>query len=126
MKQRLASILNHRSLAAPLALLGVDIVFFSTTNPNRVPSALLIVGFLLVALSIYALLRLVLAIGSVYGLPVQGRGRRPALFLGVCAAVMLALQSLGELSLRDVIVLALLGLIAYVYTGYGRDSRVNK
>lgn len=114
--------LNHRHVAAAVALLGLDIVFFNLTNPSTAPSGLLIVGFVLVALSLYVLLRLILAVASVYGVPMRERGRRPALFIGVGLAIVVALQSLGELSLRDVVVLLLLTVIAYVYTTYGRRT----
>lgn len=109
-------------LLAGVVLAVLDIGFFSSTNPTKMPSGLLIVGFVLVALSIYALLRMLLGIASIYGLPLAEHGRRQALFLGGVCAVLVALQSLGELTLRDVVVLVLLALIAYLYTTYGRGA----
>jgi hypothetical protein len=100
-----------------------DIGFFNTTNPSKTPSGLLIVGFVLVALSVYAVLRILLVLATIYGLPLAQHGRRQALFLGGVCAVLVALQSLGELTLRDVVVLVLLTLIAYLYTTYGRGAR---
>lgn len=125
MKFNLVHQLKRRHSLAGLGLIGLDVAFFSLTNPEKVSSGLLIVGFLLVALSIYGLLRLVLAIASIYGLPLRDRGRRAALFLGVSCASAVALQSLGELTLRDEVVLALLSLLAYVYVSYGRPRPHN-
>lgn len=117
-----AHLLKRHLILAGLGLLGIDALFFNLTNPDKVPSVLLIVGFLLVALSIYVFLRLLLAVASMYGLPLHKRGRRAALFLGVSCAVAVALQSLGELTLRDNVVLALFSILAYIYTSYGRTS----
>ncbi len=113
---------KHRHVAAALALLLADCLFFTMTNPNQVPSALLIVGFVLVALSIYGLLRGFLAMLVFYGLPLGGHERRLALYIGLAVALGVALQSLGELSPRDIVVLSLLSVIAYVYTSYGRGK----
>ena len=123
MKHNLYIYLKQRQTLFGLGLIVLDVVFFNATNPNRVPSAFLIVGFVLAALSVYVLWRFLLAVASMYGLPLRDRGRRPAMFLGVASAVTLALQSLGELTLRDVVVLMLLSLIAYIYTSYGRATR---
>jgi hypothetical protein len=126
MKQRLTYHLKQRRTVIGLVLLALDGLFFSLTNPDKVPSVLLIVGFGLVALSIYYLFRLLLAVAAVYGAPLQDGGRRPALFLGISCSLAVALQSLGELTLRDLVVLALLTAIAYIYTSYGRASKREK
>lgn len=120
MTHKLPFKIKFRPAAAGLVLLVLDSLFFSMTNPNKVPSVMLIVGFLLVALSLYALLRLLLAGLSFYGLPVRSHGKRVALLLAISGSLAIALQSLGELTARDVLVLGLLSIIAYVYTSYGR------
>ena len=81
---------------------------------------MLIVGFVLVALSTYGLLRLCLAMLAFYGVPLKHKGRRIALLVGISCAISLALQSLGELTMRDVVVLTLLSGLAYIYMTYGR------
>ena len=112
-----------RQTVAGLVLVAADALFFTTTNPNKVASSVLIVGFVLVALTIYGLLRVMLAAAAFYGLPLKNRGRRIALLSGISTAIGVALQSLGELTLRDVIVLILLTGLVYVYTSYGRDQK---
>ena len=115
-----------RKTIAGLVLVVADSLFFTTTNPNKVASSVLIVGFVLVAFSIFGLLRLVLAAATFYGLPLQNRGRRVALLVGISMAIAVALQSLGELTLRDVVVLILLTGLIYVYTSYGHDQKRSK
>jgi hypothetical protein len=115
-----------RQTISGLVLVVADGLFFTTTNPNKVASSVLIVGFALVALTIYGLLRLLLAVATFYGLPLKNRGRRIALLIGISTAIGVALQSLGELTLRDVVVLILLTGLIYVYTSYGRDHKRGK
>ncbi len=123
MKQRLYSQFKQHQLISGFCLLVLDAIFFNLTNPSKVPSALLIIGFGLAALTTYYIVRFLLAILTIYGLPLRDHGRRPAIFIGVVAAIMIALQSLGELTLRDVVVLILLSIITYLYMSYGRASR---
>ena len=124
--KKLSQFSPGRQTIAGLVLVAADSLFFTTTNPNKVASSVLIVGFVLVALSIYGLLRLALAAATFYGLPLQNRGRRVALLVGISIAIAVALQSLGELTLRDVVVLILLTGLIYVYTSYGRDQKRSK
>lgn len=112
-----------RQTIAGLVLVIADSLFFTMTNPNKVASSVLIIGFTLVALTIYGFLRLGLAAATFYGLPLKNRGRRIALLIGISMAIAVALQSLGELTLRDVVVLILLTGIVYIYTSYGRDQK---
>lgn len=124
--KKLSQFSPGRQTIAGLVLVAADSLFFTTTNPNKVASSVLIVGFVLVALSIYGLLRLALAAATFYGLPLQNRGRRVALLVGISIAIAVALQSLGELTVRDVVVLILLTGLIYVYTSYGRDQKRSK
>jgi hypothetical protein len=109
-----------------LILFVVDCLFFSMTNPNKVPSLVLIVGFSLVALSLNGVLRFIVIVAAIYGLPVGRHSQRIALFISIAMATALALQSVGELTLRDVIVLSLLSVVSYLYISYGRVQRQNQ
>lgn len=81
---------------------------------------MLVAGFLLLAVSLYAVLLGVLKIGSWYGLSsVKHRRRLARTTAGVLSGII-ALQSIGELSSRDILVLLPLALIAYLYMSYGR------
>lgn len=103
-------------------LLLIDAVFFSTTNPLRLSGLILIVAFVLVGINIYAFLRLGLYVLGVYGLIKSGTGRRLVLLMSINLTIALALQSLGELTARDGLVLLLLSAVAYAYLSYGRKS----
>ena len=103
-----------------IALLGVDTVFFTVTNPAKVTSSVLMLGFLLMSLSVYYLVGQLLTAVRLYGLSFGRHQRRLAVFATAIIAGLLALQSIGELSARDALVLLPLAVVLYVYLGYGR------
>jgi hypothetical protein len=104
-------------------LLTIDIVFFSLTDPLRVPSALIIIGWLLLAITLYAGSRWLIGALSAYGLPVHKRPSQSALILSGIVSGLLALQSIGQLTTRDVVVLTPLTVVAYLYFSYGEPAR---
>jgi hypothetical protein len=112
-------LLRHSRFWQGMALLIADGLFFGLTNPAQVVSMGLMVGFLLAAASLYYLCGVCLAAGKLYGLSL-GRPRRVAAFAAGISAGLLALQSIGELSVRDLLVLTPLVLVLYIYLGYGR------
>jgi uncharacterized protein (DUF3820 family) len=114
-------LLRHRKFILMTGLVAIDALFFGLTNPNRVPSLLLIVGFGLVVATLYTVLRLVLSIGEVYSAWFR-RQRRPVGFVTVVLAAMLALQSIGQLALRDVVVLLVLSAVLAVYYNYSKSN----
>jgi hypothetical protein len=87
------------------------IVLFFTTDPNSVPSSILVLPFLLLFL---------LLLTAIYVL-LQTRGvpSHKSLKIGALGAVaplaLLVLQSIGQLTVRDVLVLAALFGLSYFY-----------
>lgn len=103
-----------------VALVAADLAIFCGTDPSKVPSIGLFLGFLLLIANFYALLLVALKLVAWYGVS-PGKHRRR--FVRIVAGVfggLVALQSIGELSPRDVLVLLPLALLAYTYLSYGR------
>jgi uncharacterized membrane protein YccC len=113
-------LLKHAHFWLIVGLFGIDGLFFGLTDPDKVPSLLLIIGFLLCAFTLYCVVRGVLVVSSWYGLPFNRHGKRLARVLTGLAAGILALQSIGELGSRDVLVLLPLTILTYMYVTYGR------
>jgi len=105
-------------LIAGLGLLVADGLVFGMTDAGKVASFLLVVGFLLLIATIYCLFYGILAFARLYGLPIK-RKRRLAGSLTGLTGCLVALQSVGELNIRDVLVLLPLVTIGYVYSFYG-------
>lgn len=105
----------------PLGLLIIDSLLFCLTDPANVPSFMLITGFLLVATSFYYLVRALIRASGLYGVKVP-HPRRLALIITAISGGLLALQSMGELTGRDIVVLLPLLALSYLYVSYGRAN----
>lgn len=103
-----------------LGLLMLDSAFFTFTNPSNVDSIVLFIGFLLLSTTLYLFITRLCAMGRLYGFQFDVHSRRIAMFGTGTIVVLLALQSLGELTTRDTVVALPLGLITYLYLSYGR------
>jgi hypothetical protein len=100
-------------------LLALDGLLFGLTNAGSAPAYALIVGFVLLMVTLHYLLYGVLAFVRLYGLSFK-RKRYLAGYFTILTGFLLALQSIGELNSRDVLVLLPLVIIGYSYGLYGK------
>lgn len=108
-------------LGVLLGAVVIGAVFFSLTSPQNVPPVMLMIAFGLLLISIYCVLRLV---GRAMGLPERMKPLRyHALVFGgtLLPVVLLALQSIGQLDVRSMIVLTVIfaGTYFYISRMYG-------
>lgn len=103
-------------------LLAADFLVFGATNPNDTVSFMLIVGYILLCVTLYYLLDALLGLSRFYGVPLKHKKRflRSAILL---ISGLVALQSIGQLSSRDIVVLAPLSVLLYLYIAYTRSGR---
>jgi hypothetical protein len=113
----------HPHLWSLVALLTLDGLFFGLSDPKNVPSWLLMAGFLLFVGTIYYLVKAILVVLSWYGLPTLRHKQRLAVSLTIVIGIFIALQSLGELGSRDVIVMVPFTWLSYLYFAYNRSSK---
>jgi hypothetical protein len=99
----------------PLIISGICLAvlatIFMSTDPSRVPSFILIIPFLLLFAALFLF--------STTMLQWQGMGkarsmRLSALFAGI-PILLLVLQSIGQLTVRDVLTIAVLLFVSYFY-----------
>lgn len=114
-------LLKHTRFWTVVSLFAIDGVVCSLTDPHRIPSFLIIAVFLMLVVSIYQLFRGIIHMIGWYGVSV-GHPRRLATILTVMSGGLLALQSIGELTSRDIAVLLPFVLLAYVYFSYGQKA----
>ncbi len=103
-------------------LLVADALVFGATNPNDTLSFMLIVGYILLCITLYYLFDGILSLSRLYGIPLKHKKR----FLRTAILVvggLVALQSIGQLSSRDILVLAPLTTLLYLYIAYSRSTR---
>lgn len=115
-------ILTHHRFWLVAGLIVLNLVLFANTNARTVPAFMLIVGFLTLATLFWAAWYGFFSLLGMYGIHLQ-RKRRLALYAaGICGG-LLALQSMGQLSGRDIMVMTPLLLIAYMYSMYAKSDR---
>lgn len=103
-------------------LLAADALLFGTTDPNSTVSFMLIVGFIMMSVTVYYLLKGLLSLGRLYGLRVKKEIKLLRTMTALISG-LLALQSIGQLSSRDILVLMPLTLLMYLYVAYTKSSR---
>jgi len=113
---------NHRTKWPIAALILLDGLFFGFSDPAKVPPVLLIVGFGLFVASLYLLVSLLLKMARWYGISFGRHRKRAAAVVTGVAAGTVALQSMGQLSPRDVLVLLPFACLTYLYTSYGKNA----
>jgi hypothetical protein len=106
-------------------LLAADAVVFGFTNPGETQSFMLIVGYILLCTTIYYLVDGVLSLSRLYGVPVRHK-RRVLRSTALLISGLVALQSVGQLSSRDILVLAPLSALLYMYIAYVRSGREHR
>lgn len=112
---------SHQHLWKFGGLLVADVAAFSATNADDVPSFGLIIGFLLLAVTFYYLICSLLTFVRLYGISIKRKRRLAAALTGLMSG-LIALQSIGELNSRDVVVLLPLMLLAYAYSFYAKTN----
>jgi hypothetical protein len=119
---KISALFADRALARLVVLLAVDVLFFSLVNPKKTASFVVVLGFLLLLLTMYALLRICIGkIGRQLGAG-QGSIKKSVLLLTIFSGVLIGMQSIGQLSLRDFLAITPLIIILYFYLSYFRKS----
>jgi hypothetical protein len=117
MKQTL---IHNRHVQICAALLVADCLVFAFVDPRQASAPWLIAGYILLGITFFSLAGLFANSLKGYGDRAQKLGRR---FLRYGAAIVVALvglQSIGQLTLKDVVTLLPLAVLAYWYLGYGK------
>jgi len=119
----LKMIRSIRYWQALVVLIG-DVVLYTRTNAASVAPIILIGGFILLVLTTYVIVYGLCSIARLYGLPIRHK-QRVATFLSIITGLIIALQSIGELSARDIFVLVPLVVIGYAYATYATSRKRN-
>lgn len=103
-----------------ILLIGAGILFITLTNPQELPSVFLVIPFMLMFTVIYwstiEFLHFWYHGKSVSpGLVNAVHPRRIALLIAATPTVLLVLQSIGQLTVRDLVTVVLIFSLAYFY-----------
>ena len=117
-------IFKNRLFRQASILVIIDCLYFGLTNPNKINSIFLIAGFILFGLSLYVIISAVMTFLKRMGWQLRNR-RRIAIFSVGLICLLIALQSIGQLSTRDVLIIIPLTILLYIYTAYIRPRTFN-
>jgi len=115
-------LLANRKVRYLLLLVIVDLVIFFGFNPKTAPSIVVVGGFLLLVLSIYMFTLLICELIGKYWYPVGARSGKIALLVTICLGLVIGLESIGQLSVRDMLAIIPLLAIIYFYLSYAKKD----
>ena len=104
-------------LSQGAVLLIADSLFFGVTDPKKAPSVLFIFAFVLAGLTFYWVANLIYKAAMAYGVPLKHQ-KRAVIYTTSCLMGVIALQSLGQLSPRDIAIILPFAAMAYFYISY--------
>jgi len=110
---------HHKRKLLRLAVLFVaDALFFSLVNPQKVYAVVIIVGFVLLGLTIYALLDFLLALAERIVPFSLHTKKRIALAATLVISLLIAMQSIGQLTVKDILAVIPLVIVLSFYFSY--------
>lgn len=124
--EQFANLIKHRKKMLGSVLFVADLLFFGITNPDSVSSLTLFSGFLLLAATLFYGTWVFLSLAARAGLRVGAHERKAGLGVAGLMALLLALQSIGQLGTRDIAVAIPFALLVYAYVTYGQSSTPQK
>lgn len=113
-------LLQNRHIQVCAALIAADCLVFTMVNPRSASAVWLIGGFVLLGMTLFSVAGLFATVLRTYGDGVHRFGRRILRYGAAVCVILVGLQSIGQLTLKDVLTLLPFAVIAYLYFGYGK------
>ncbi|CAN5163377.1 hypothetical protein BH09PAT3_BH09PAT3_2920 [soil metagenome] len=114
------NIYHHRHFQVCAALIVADCLVFTLVNPSQASATWLITGYVLLGLTLFGLASLLATTLKSYGERAHGVGKRLLRYGATAVVAIIGLQSIGQLTVKDVMTLLPFIIIAYLYFGYGK------
>jgi Ca2+/Na+ antiporter len=109
---------------APLIIL--DAGFFSLVDPRNSSSFMIIIGCILIGLTLYLVLRALTRLAGVFFTISDHTQRRFVIFITILLMFMLLMQSIGQLSLKDILAIVPLMIVLYLYLTYTSKTKARQ
>jgi len=122
MKQTLHATARNRRFQVCAALIAADCLVFGTVNPQHTSALWLIAGYIMLAMTVFALSGLTANVFRSYGATAHALSRRAARYGATALVILVGLQSVGQLTVKDVVTLLPLVVGVYLYIGYGKKT----
>lgn len=115
-------VVHNKNIQVCAALLAADCLVYTLVDPRTANAVWLFIGFVLLAMTLYSIGALVARSVQSYGSGVYMPTKRFARYAAVTIIVLIGLQSIGQLTVRDMVTLLPFAAILYMYIGYGRKQ----
>ena len=122
MQIKIKKLFKTKLVRLSLALFVLDIIFFGGLNSSRVSQIILEVGYVTLLANIYLLSYSLTSLIRLYGIVIKNP-KRFSIYATSFLGVIIGLQSVGELSGHDIIVVLLLAVGSYSYLNYVGKTR---
>lgn len=122
MQIKIKKLFKTKLVRLSLALFVLDLIFFGGLNSSRVSQIILEVGYVTLLANIYLLSYGLTSLIRLYGLVIKNP-KRFSIYTTSFLGVIIGLQSVGELSGHDIIVVLLLAVGSYSYLNYVSKTR---
>ena len=109
--------LKSKKLRIITLILVLDGLFYGLFNPNSLNLLILVSGILLFAVNIYVYIYIIILLGHKFGYFIKNPVKLSFIIMLV-ATLILCLETLGQLSAKDIIVTSILGVLIYLYLEY--------
>lgn len=119
---KINKIIDNHYFRLLVVLIVADLMFFGLVNPAKTPSYNLIVGFLLFTITAYVMVGALFRLAVWYGIAKADRQKYFSRIITGGVAGIVALQSIGQLYSRDVLVLTPLAILIYMYLSYRNNK----
>jgi hypothetical protein len=107
---------QHRRIALYIVLMMINIGLFSWTSPIESAAGIVFAGFIVASLDLFVVIQLFVGFLCIVAPKLAPVRRRLLTALVSFGVVALALASLGQLTLRDLIVVIIIWLLGYMYS----------
>lgn len=113
-------ILTNRHVQFCIGLVVADAVIFTSINPSSASAPWLIIGYILLGVTFLGFANLVASVLKGYGEGPYAIGKRFLRYSAATIIALIGLQSIGQLTAKDVVAVVPLAVLAYLYFGYGK------
>ena len=110
----------NRQIQVCAALIAADCLVFTLVDPVSASATWLFSGYVLLGLTLFALARLLAEAFKSYGRRTYGLSKRLMYYGAATVVTLIGLQSVGQLTVRDVTMMAAFAVLAYLYISYDK------
>ncbi len=106
-------------------LIVINLLFFGFVSPSSASSFVIVIGCSLLAVDVYAFWKIAYRSLTVFTNTTNDQQKKIALFLTIATMFLVLMQSIGQLSARDVWAIVPLAVLLYAYIAYPARSSAN-